>query len=247
MGGIVTGDLAPMSERLAIVRQRVADAAKRSGRSAGNVQIVAVSKFHPVEAVREAVACGQRVFGENYAQNLEKRRVDLADLPTLEWHFIGHLQTNKAKLIAQSADVVETLDNVSVVRALAKRLEWVDEQAGEVVRARMKVLIEVNVAAEPQKHGASPVDLAELIDAVLAEKTLDLRGLMTIGPNGSLDDARRVFESLATIRNLHQRMAPLPELSMGMSSDLEAAIECGSTMVRVGTAIFGDRPAKDEA
>jgi pyridoxal phosphate enzyme (YggS family) len=191
-----------------------------------------VSKTKPASAIREAYEAGHRDFGENYAQELVSKSDELADLMDLEWHFIGHLQSNKAKVIAQKANVVHTVDSVVLARELAKR-------AAKAERT-LPVLVEVNVGREPQKHGAAPAELSEVLDAVEGAGPLALRGLMTMPPN-DLEQARRVFEALGSLRNLHGGKSRLPELSMGMSDDLEIAIACGATIVRVGTAIFGKR------
>jgi pyridoxal phosphate enzyme (YggS family) len=220
---------------LAQVQARVARAAEACGRDASTVKLVAVSKTKSPEAVREAYAAGQRAFGESYAQELASKREALADLADIEWHFIGHLQTNKAKLVARAADVVHAVDSSVLARELGKRLD----AAGR--RGPIPVLVEVNITAEPQKHGAAPSDLAEVIAAVNAQPQLALRGLMTMPPLGDLTLARRTFEALASLRLLHGGIRILPELSMGMSADLEIAIAAGATMVRVGTAIFGER------
>jgi pyridoxal phosphate enzyme (YggS family) len=226
--------MSEIGERLAAVRARVARAAEASGRDPREVKLLAVSKTKPAAAVREAYAAGQRAFGENYAQELASKAAELADLPDLEWHFIGHLQSNKARLIVRTAAVVHAVDGAALARELGKRAT----QAGVAPRA---VLIEVNVGGEAQKFGVSPGDLAEVMRAVTAEPGLALRGLMTIPPDGGPDVARRAFETLATLRSLHGGKERLPELSMGMSGDLEEAIACGATIVRVGTAIFGER------
>jgi PLP dependent protein len=222
-----------IAQALAEVRERIARAARAAGREAASVKLVAVSKTKPAAAVREAYAAGQRAFGENYAQELEEKARELADLPDIEWHFIGHLQTNKAKLVARAAHVVHTVDSAVLARELAKRVR--------ALGRTMPVLVEVNVAAEPQKHGAQPPELAEVLAAVRAEPELVLRGLMTMPPADDLLTARKVFETLVTLRNLHGGAAALPELSMGMTGDLEVAVAAGATMVRVGTAIFGAR------
>jgi pyridoxal phosphate enzyme (YggS family) len=223
---------------LAEVQGRIARAAAACGRDASEIKLVAVSKTKPAEAVREAYALGQRAFGENYAQELATKREALADLGGIEWHFIGHLQTNKAKLIAKAADVVHAVDSTVLARELGKRVLAL---GAERVAGPLPVLVEVNVTAEPQKHGATPSELGEVMAAVLAEPGLALRGLMTMPPLGDLDAARRTFETLASLRALHGGARVLPELSMGMSADLEIAVACGATMVRVGTAIFGAR------
>jgi pyridoxal phosphate enzyme (YggS family) len=223
-----------IAERLAEVRARIDRAALAAGRDPGEVRLVAVSKTKPPEAIREAYAAGQRAFGENYAQELATKAEALADLPDIEWHFIGHLQTNKAKVVARWARVVHTLDSAALARELAKRAAR--EQASP-----LPVLVEVNVAAEPQKAGAAPSEIAEVLAAIRAEPALSLRGLMTIPPAGGGEASRRAFSTLASLRNLHGGRSVLPELSMGMSDDLEPAVACGATWVRVGTAIFGRR------
>jgi len=221
-------------DQLTLVRQRVRAAATAAGRSADDIQLVAVSKGKPQEAIREAYAAGQRRFGESYAQELAVKAVALADLPGIEWHFIGHLQSNKAKQIAPLVHVVHTVDSPALARELARRVT----RAG---RPPLPVLIEVNVAQEPQKHGVSASDLEEAIVAVACEPALVLRGLMTLPPAEDLAAARVAFETLVSLRSLHGGAARLPELSMGMSHDLEVAVACGATLVRVGTAIFGSR------
>jgi pyridoxal phosphate enzyme (YggS family) len=227
-------EVTEVGERLAAVKERIARAAAASGREAGEVTLIAVSKKMPASAIRAAYAAGQRAFGENYAQELDDKATELADLPDLEWHFIGHLQSNKAKLVAKAARVLHTIDGPSLARAFGKR-------AAEAGGARRGVLIEVNVAAEPQKFGVAPGEIAEVMAAIAGEPALALMGLMTVPPAGGPAIARRVFETLATLRALHGGKGRLPELSMGMSGDLEAAIACGATMVRVGSAIFGER------
>ncbi len=224
-----------VAERLAGVRERIARAAREAGRDPGAVKLVAVSKTKGADAVREAYEAGQRAFGENYAQELAAKSEALRDLAGLEWHFIGHLQTNKAKLVARHAHVVHTVDSTALVRELARRVE----REGRV--KPLPVLVEVSVGGEAQKAGAAPSDIEEVMRAVQAQPSLALRGLMTMPPADDLDAARRVFETLVSLRNLHGGAAVLPELSMGMTGDLEVAIACGATMVRVGTAIFGPR------
>lgn len=224
-----------VGQRLAEVRERVARAAIQCGRRPEDVELVAVSKTKSPNAVREAYAAGHRLFGENYAQELMAKAAALADLSELRWHFIGHLQTNKAKAIAKHAYAVHTVDSVSLARELGKRV------AAELRRERMPVLVEVNVSGELQKSGAEPKELGEILEAVRAQSSLRVRGLMTVPPATDLADARRAFKALAVLRDAHGGREALPDLSMGMSGDLEVAIACGATMVRVGTAIFGER------
>lgn len=213
-----------MKERLEAVRSRIARAAESAGRDPASVRLVAVSKTKPAAMVRAAYEAGQRDFGENYAQELASKAEELADLAELRWHFIGHLQSNKARVVAPVASLVHSVDGASVTRELAKRAPRV-----------LPVLIEVN-AGEAQKHGAAEADVDALVALVRAERNLDLQGFMTVPPNDPVE-TRRAFERLAELRARHG----LRELSMGMSADLEVAIACGATIVRVGTAIFGDR------
>jgi PLP dependent protein len=217
---------------LAGVHERIARAAAACGRDPGAIKLVAVSKTAPPEKVREAYAAGQRAFGESYAQELDAKANALSDLPDLEWHFIGHLQTNKAKVVARSAHVVHTVDSEALARELGRR-------AGAAGRT-LAAMIEVNVGGEPQKHGAAPGDIEEVARAIEAQPALVLRGLMTVPPEDPAL-ARRALETLASLRSLHGGPARLAELSMGMSADLEIALAAGATVVRVGTAIFGAR------
>ena len=206
------------------MRERIAAACSRAGRDPASVRLVAVSKTKPVEMLRAAQAAGQAIFGENYAQDLREK----ADaLPGVEWHFIGALQTNKAKLVVGRAALIHTCDRVALAQELSKRAK----SAGITQR----VLLEVNVGREPQKAGALPEDVPALLEKVRALPSLAPLGLMCIPP--AEGDARAHFRSL---RQLGQGLG-LTELSMGMSADYEIAIEEGATLVRVGTAIFGER------
>ena len=221
---------------LAEVRARVDAAAKRAGREPASVKLVAVSKTHPPDAIREAYAAGQRAFGESYAQELEAKAAALADLADLEWHFIGHLQSNKAKVVARVAHLVHAVHSRDLANELGKR-------AASAGRAPISVHVEVKLSDEASKHGAPPAALGALLDALAGDARLRLRGLMTMPPPDDLDAARRVFDELAALREKHGGAARLPELSMGMTHDFEVAIPAGATLVRVGTAIFGARPA----
>jgi pyridoxal phosphate enzyme (YggS family) len=223
-----------VAERLDAVRARVARAAAGAGRDAAEIAMVAVSKGHPAEAIRDAHGAGQRAFGESYAQELAQKAEALADLDGIVWHFIGHLQTNKTKIVAARAAVVHSVDSEVLARELGKR-------AAQMRTVPLPVLIEVNVAREPQKSGATPSEIDDVVRAVRAEPSLALRGLMTVPPAGDEAAARSVFSALVTLRNLHGGPRALPELSMGMTADFEAAIALGSTCVRIGTAIFGAR------
>lgn len=216
-----------IADALAETHARIAQAASGAGRAPESIRLVAVSKTKPAAMIREAYAAGQRDFGENYAQELSEKAAELTDLAELRWHFIGHLQSNKAKLVAPIATMVQTVDSASVASALARRLP-----PGKI----LEVLVEVNVGGEDQKHGAAPADLAAILDGIRSEPTLSLRGLMTVPPS-DLERSRRAFETLAKLRT-EQGLA---ELSMGMSADLELAVAAGATIVRVGSAIFGSR------
>jgi PLP dependent protein len=224
-----------VAERLAEVRDRIGRAARGAGRDPSAVKLVAVSKTRTAAEVRDAYEAGQRAFGENYAQELAGKAEALAGLPGIEWHFIGHLQTNKARVAAAHAAWVHTVDSAALARELGKRV------AKAARSGPMPVLIEVNVGGEAQKAGASPSEIDEVMRELEGQASLALRGLMTVPPADDLARARGVFETLVSLRNLHGGPAVLPELSMGMTADLEIAVACGATIVRVGTAIFGPR------
>ncbi len=222
--------MSAIAARLESVRDRIACAAHASGRKPEEVRLLAVSKFHGPAAIRDAYAAGQREFGENYAQELADKARALSDLPDLRFRFIGGLQRNKAKLLAEFGCAVETIASAVTARALAER------SAARGVR--LEVMIQVNVGGEQQKSGIAPEGLAELVPEVQALSALELSGLMTIPP---ADDPERAAHAYRTLREL-ARAYGLRELSMGMSDDLELAIREGATRVRVGTAIFGPRP-----
>jgi PLP dependent protein len=225
-----------IAENLRAVQERIGRACARAGRDAASVALVAVSKLQPAEAVREALLAGQRAFGENYAQELREKALAMPLGSEVEWHFLGALQTNKAKLVVGRAALVHTCDRLSLAQELHKRAA----AQGLVQR----VLVEVNLAREPQKGGIAPDELPAFVDAVAGLAALRCEGLMCIPPADR--DARPFFRALRELRiELARRSRqPLAELSMGMSADYEAAIEEGATIVRVGTAIFGERPKK---
>jgi pyridoxal phosphate enzyme (YggS family) len=215
-----------LRSRLEQVQARIAAAARRAGRDPASVRLIAVSKLQPAEAIRAAYELGQRDFGENYAQELRDKMELLADLPDIRWHAIGPLQSNKARYVAGRA-LVHTLDRPELARALLAR------------HRPMRCLVAVNVAEEAQKSGVTPEALPSLLEE-LRLPDLELAGLMCIPPHGEEpEDARSWFRMLRELRDRH---LPGGELSMGMSEDLEVAIEEGATLVRVGTAIFGERP-----
>lgn len=213
------------------LRERIERACARSGRDSDQVSLVAVSKAHPDEAVRAAYACGLRVFGENYAQELARKAEALADLPDLRWRFIGHLQRNKIKLVERASASVDTVDSSRLAEAISARAVSRD--------VHVELLLQVNVGGEAQKSGCTPGEVPALVESVRALPNVELRGLMTVAPHyENPDDARPAFAALRKLAEAHQ----LPELSMGMTHDLEAAVQEGATMLRVGTALFGTRP-----
>ena len=214
-----------VTEGLARVRENIARACAKAGRAPGSVKLIAVSKLQPAEKLREAAEAGQRAFGENYAQELRDKSAALAEV---EWHFLGALQTNKVKLVAGRAALIHTCDRLALAQEIAKRAP-----AGG-----QRVLLEVNIGGEPQKAGVLPGEAAALLDQVRALSGLRCEGLMCIPP--AEGDPRPHF---AALRELAVRLQ-LAELSMGMSADYALAIEEGATLVRVGTAIFGERPPR---
>jgi pyridoxal phosphate enzyme (YggS family) len=229
-----------IAARLAGVRAQIARAAEVAGRDPAAVRLVAVSKKKPAAAVAAALAAGQLRFGENYAQELEEKCQAFEALdssPTPEWHFLGALQSNKAKVVVGRAALIHTCDRLSLARELSKQAQ---RRGAGFVQA---VLLEVNLALEPQKGGCPPAEVQALLLQVRALPGLRCDGLMCIPP--AEGDPRPHFRALRTLREeaLSAGAAEsLPELSMGMSADFEAAVAEGATLVRVGTAIFGARP-----
>lgn len=223
-----------ISARLQNLTARIEAAAVAAGRSADAVSLLAVSKTWPAEAVRSAAAAGQRAFGENYVQEGVAKVEALADLG-LEWHFIGPLQSNKTRLVANHFAWVHSIDRLRIAERLSEQRD--------VHLPPLQVCVQVNVSGEDSKSGVSPEELPALARAVAALPRLHLRGLMAI-PEPTSDTAlqRRRFAQVRQLRDqLTGEGLALDTLSMGMSDDLEAAIAEGSTMVRVGTAIFGAR------
>lgn len=219
------------------VRQAIELAARACGRSADSVRLLAVSKTHPADAIREAWSAGQRLFGENYAQELREKAPALAGLDGLEFHFIGHLQTNKAKWVAQHAHWVHSVDSVRLLEALSAEAE----KLGKV----LTVLFEVHLSPEESKSGCDPDQVPQLLEAALRLPGVSPAGLMTMPPwELDAEAARPYFARLRQLRDQLAQQFQLPnfgELSMGMSGDFPVAIQEGATLVRVGTAIFGQR------
>jgi len=215
-----------VAQRLTLVRERVAQAAERSGRSPAEVTIVAVSKLFPTQAIEEAAAAGIAHIGENRVQEAAAKVSSLRHLP-VTWHMIGHLQTNKAKTALELFDIIQTVDSLRLAEALSRRAD----------RA-IPVLLEVNVAGEASKFGLSPQEVLQTAEAIARLPHLDMRGLMTMAPLVSdPEEVRPVFRELRRLRDA----LGLTELSMGMTDDFEVAIEEGATLVRIGRAIFGER------
>ena len=221
-----------LAANLQTVREKIARSAERAGRDPDEVVLVAVTKTFPVDRIREAIALELRVFGENRVQEALPK-IDAIGSANVEWHLIGHLQTNKVKFIEGRFSMVQSVDGISVVEALERRL-----------RSPLEVLVEVNVAEEPRKTGVSPGDLPALARAVTTVQHLRLRGLMTVAPMaGDPQAVRPVFRQLRALRDetSQQLGVALPVLSMGMTDDYAIAVEEGATMLRLGRALFGPR------
>jgi PLP dependent protein len=222
------------SLRLDSLRKRMRGACLRCGRAPESVRLLPVTKTHPVEAAAHAARAGLTAVGENRVQEAAAKRP--LGPAGLRWELIGHLQSNKAKLAVDTFDAIQSVDSEKLARLLAR--------AALDKGIRLPVLLQINAGNDPAKFGADPENAPGLLEACLASPGLQVEGLMTIAPlSDDPDVARRTFEALRGIRDdLSGRFGhPLPELSMGMTGDLEAAIEAGSTVVRVGTALFGER------
>jgi pyridoxal phosphate enzyme (YggS family) len=229
-----------IDDRVAAVRERIARAAERAARRPGDVRLVAISKTHPPEAVRAAFAAGVRDFGENRVQEAEPKIAATADLREsgLRWHLVGHLQSNKARRAAALFEVVQSLDSLD----LAFRLARCGTEAGQPVRA----LVQVDLAGEETKFGLPERELLPALEALRGREGLQIEGLMVLPPY--LEDPEKARPFFRRLRELAERARAAGllegrELSMGMSHDFEAAVEEGATIVRVGTAIFGERQA----
>ena len=223
-------DVAAVAERVTEVRRRIAAAAERAGRDPAAVTLVAVAKLHPVAAIRAALDAGVTDIGENYAQELQAKASALEETG-VRWHFVGRLQRNKAGIVVAARALVHSLTSLPAARALGGRAHG----AGAVVRA----LVQVELDQRPAAHGVRPEDLDGFVAAARAVEGLDLAGLMVMPAEAADPEAvRPVFRRAATLAG----DLGLGELSMGMTADLEVAVEEGATLVRVGTAIYGPRP-----
>ena len=231
--------MSSIADRLAGIRGRIDAAARSAGRDPSSIRLVAVSKTFPIDAVREAYAAGQRDFGENRVQEALQKIASATDLLDMRWHLLGHLQTNKARKAAPAFDSIQSVDSVEL-------LQKIDAVAVDTGRTP-DLLIQVDLAGEATKFGVSPAEVPRLLEAAAACRAARVAGLMTLPPvPESPEDARPWFARLRDLRDqwLATGVPPtmLRELSMGMSGDFEAAIGEGSTLVRVGRAVFGPRP-----
>jgi pyridoxal phosphate enzyme (YggS family) len=228
-----------IQQNLQELKSRIAGAAQRSGRRPEDVRLLAVTKTVSMDIIREAISSGQRLFGENYVQEAAKKLESLGGLyHEATWHFIGHLQRNKAKLAVQLFDCIETVDNLKLARALDRHAK----AAGK----RLSVYVQVNVARDLRKSGLSPEELPIFLTQAAELSGIDICGLMTMPPwEPEPESLRPWFRALRDLRdemNVGLGLSPgLKELSMGMSQDFETAIEEGATVVRIGTALFGRR------
>ena len=220
------------------VLQHIADACKQAQRAPETVQLLAVSKTHPSESLREMYQTGQRAFGENYLQEALDKIENLNDL-AIEWHFIGHVQRNKTKHLAASFAWVHGVDRLVIAERLSKQRE--------ADQAALNICLQVNIDAQESKDGCQPNEVAELVQQISQLPHLKLRGLMVIpAPNNThaFADAKQLFDA---VKQQHAQPEDWDTLSMGMSGDMVEAIAAGSTMVRVGTALFGARDYSNQA
>jgi len=224
------------NERLAKVQSRIRAAAQQAGRDPDDIMLLAVSKLQPADKIRELHAAGQRAFGENYAREAETKVAELSYLQDIEWHLIGPLQSNKTRGVAEAMHWVQSVDRLKIAARLsAQRPPHLPP---------LNVCVQVNISGEASKSGAAPADVLALLEAGSSLPRLRVRGLMGMPEPGIGDAATRAqFAMLqALFVEAKARVPGIDTLSMGMSDDLEIAVACGSTMVRVGTALFGARP-----
>ncbi len=220
-----------LAERLAKVKAQIRRAAEGANRNADEIKLVAVSKTHGAETIREAIAAGAKVFGENKVQEAEGK-INEVGREKAEWHLIGHLQSNKARKAVKLFDVIHSLDSLE----LAERLERICEEEG---RAELSVFAQIDLAKETTKNGIEEKDLPELVEFLRRCKHLKFDGLMIVPPY--FEDLEQVRPFFRRLREIRDEICPRGELSMGMSHDFAVAIEEGATIIRVGTAIFGER------
>lgn len=230
-----------LSKNFEKVKERIFQAAVKCGRDPDSIRLVTVSKTMPVEIVKAAVTAGITILGENYIQEA-RSKIELLSTNAVSWHFIGHLQTNKARYAVRLFDLIHSVDSLRLARELNK-------EAGKIKKTQ-PILIQVNIGKEASKSGVSAEDIKKLLEEIIQLENLSLRGLMTMPPFfNDPEKARPYFSLLRDLRDrIFKEIEPalnrnnsLDELSMGMTGDFETAIECGATLVRVGTAIFGER------
>jgi len=224
-----------IAENLGRLREDIAAACRRAGRDESDVALMAVSKVHPVEAILEAYAAGQRLFGENRVQEYEQKSARLEGLEGMTFHLIGPLQSNKTNKAAELFDAIDAVDSLKIAQRL--------ETAAKALGKRLPVLIEVKLSHEESKHGIAPSELIGLLDAMREFEAVEAVGLMTVPPwSEDAEVARPYFRELRRLRDEAAKVHPkVTQLSMGMTNDFAVGIEEGSTCVRVGTAIFGKR------
>ena len=225
------------NERLANVQLRIRAAAQQAGRDPGEIALLAVSKLQHSDRIRELYSAGQRAFGENYVQEAEAKVAELSDLRDIEWHLIGPLQSNKTRGVAETMHWVHSVDRLKVAERLSA------QRSANL--APLNLCVQVNISGEDSKSGVAPDEALALVDAVSRLPQVRLRGLMGMPEPGIGEAATRAqFLMLQSLFIAAKAKVPgIDTLSMGMSDDLEIAVACGSTMVRVGTALFGARPA----
>ena len=236
---IVEGFVAvPVYDNLLKVRERIERAARLAGRNPDDIRLVAVTKTVDIKRIREAVRAGLRCFGENYVQESEEK-IEKVKHQTVKWHFIGHLQKNKARFAVELYDMIETVGGLSLAAEINRRTS-----------SPIDILIQVKISDEKTKGGVTPREVPELAAAIGAMKNLNLKGLMAIPPFNENPELSRPY--FTTLRRIAERVnseripgVTLTELSMGMSADFDVAIEEGATIIRVGTALFGERQKKD--
>jgi pyridoxal phosphate enzyme (YggS family) len=233
-------DINNIATQLLNAQNNIKNVAQKYNRSASAVTLMAVSKTKPVEDVVAAYNAGQRIFGENYAQELFDKHQELSHLADIQWHYIGPIQSNKTKIICQSASWIDSVDRLKIANRI-------DTHAKELNK-NINLLLQVNISNSPQKSGISLEQVNELAESINLLEHVTLRGLMAIPDNYDADENgnrpqlnHEFNQMLACYSDLQQQYPSVDTLSLGMSGDLDVAIECGSTMVRLGTAIFGKR------
>jgi pyridoxal phosphate enzyme (YggS family) len=227
-----------IKNNLEIINEKIDKAAERSGRKSTDIKLLGATKQVDVDRIKEAVECGHRCFGENYVQEFLSKYEVLSEYKDIDWHFIGHLQKNKVKYIIDKVSLIQSVDKVSLAEQINKRAENLGQ--------KIPILIEVNMGGEDSKSGIGVKELGNFLELLSAFNNLKLSGLMALPPFcEDAEDSRKYFVKLRELRDsFNSSYNTLNELSMGMSHDFEIAVEEGATIVRVGTAIFGERPKK---